>query len=153
GDEHKWEYDKNHNVIKETSPEGEATKIKLTEAGEPEIVERPARSETQKTEYKYDAYGDVTEVVDPLGNKTKYTYDSHGDKEAEKDAEGDERKWKYNEDSQENEETSPRGYVTKTERNNYGLPTKVTDPLGHATELKYDANQNVESETDGNKHT
>ena len=153
GDEHKWEYDKKHNLIKETSPEGEVTKTKLTEAGLPEVVERPAGGETQKTEYKYDAYGDVTEVVDPLGNKTKYTYDAHGDKEIEKDAEGNERKWKYNEDSQETEETSARGYVTKTERNNYGLPTKVTDPLGHASEIKYDANQNVEAETDGNKHT
>jgi RHS repeat-associated protein len=153
GDERKWEYDKKHDVIKETSPEGETTKTKRTEAGQPEVVERPAGSETQKTEYKYDAYGDVTELIDPLGNKTKYTYDSHGDKETEKDPEGNERKWKYNGDSQETEETSPRGYLTKTERNNYGLPTKVTDPLGHATEVKYDANQNIESETDGNKHT
>jgi RHS repeat-associated protein len=153
GDERKWEYDKHHNATKETSPEGETTKTKLTEAGLPEVIERPAGAETQKTEYKYDAYGDVTEIIDPLGNKTKYTYDAHGDKETEKDAEGNERKWKYNEDSQETEETSPRGYVTKTERNNYGLPTKVTDPLGHTTEIKYDTNQNIESQTDGNKHT
>ncbi len=152
GDERKWEYDKKHNRIKETTPEGETTKTKLTEAGLPEVIERPAGAETQKTEYKYDAYGDVTEVTDPLGNKTKYTYDAHGDKETEKDAEGNERKWKYNEDSQETEETDPRGYKTKTERNDYGLPTKVTDPLGHSTEFKYDANQNIESETDGNKH-
>jgi RHS repeat-associated protein len=153
GDESKWEYDKKHDLIKETTPEGEVTKTKLTEAGLPEVVERPAGAETQKTEYKYDGYGDVTEVTDPLGNKATYTYDTHGDKETEKDAESDERKWKYNEDSQETEETSPRGYVTKTERNSYGLSTKVTDPLSHATELKYDANQNVESDTDGNKHT
>jgi RHS repeat-associated protein len=153
GDEYKWEYDKHHNITKETSPEGETTKTKLTEAGLPEVIEQPAGAETQKVEYKYDAYGDVTEVIDPRGNKTKYSYDAHGEKEADKDAEGNERKWKYNEDSQETEETSPRGYVTKTERNNYGLPTKVIDPLGHATEIKYDANQNVESRTDGNKHT
>ena len=68
------------------------TKTKLTEAGLPEVIERAAGAETQKTELKYDAYGDVAEVVDPLGNKTKYTYDAHGDKEIEKDAEGGERK-------------------------------------------------------------
>jgi RHS repeat-associated protein len=153
GDERKWEYDNKHNVIKETTPEGEATKTKLTEAGQPKVIERPAGAETQKTEYKYDAYGDVTEVIDPLGNKTKYTYDSYGNKESEKDAEGNERKWKYNEDSQETEKTSPRGYVTKIAPNDYGLPTKVTDPLGHVAEVKYDGNQNVESKTDGNKHT
>ena len=153
GEERKWEYNKKHDAIKETTPEGETTKYKLTEDGQPEVIERPVGSETQKTEYKYDAYGDVTEVTDPHGNKTKYTYDSYGDKESETDAEGDERKWKYNEDSQETEETSPRGYVTKTEYNNYGLPTKITDPLGHSTETKYDADQNIESETDGDKHT
>jgi RHS repeat-associated protein len=153
GDEQKWEYDKKHDVIKETSPEGEVTNTKLTEAGLPEVVERPAGAETQKTKLKYDEYGDVTEATDPLGNKTKYVYDSRGNKESETDAEGGERKWKYNEDSQETDETSPRGYVTKTARNDYGLPTKVTDPLGHVTEIHYDANQNVESETDGNKHT
>ncbi len=153
GDERKWEYDSKHNIVKETTPEGEATTIKRTAAGEPEVIERPAGAETQKTEYKYDAYGDVTEVIDPLGNKIKYTYDAHGNKETEKDAESNERKWKYNEGSQETEETSPRGYTTKTERNNYGLPIKVTDPLGHTTEIKYDGDQNIESVTDGNSHT
>jgi RHS repeat-associated protein len=153
GDERKWEYDKKHNVIKETSPEGEVTTIKRTETGEPKVVERPIGAETQKAEFKYSAEGDLTELIDPLGNKTKYTYDAHGDKESEEDAEGNKRKWKYDEDSQAIEETSPRGYATKIERNNYGLPTKVTDPLGHVTELKYDANQNREAATDGNKHT
>jgi RHS repeat-associated protein len=153
GDERKWEYDKKHDQIKVTSPEGEVTKFKLTEAGLPKVLERPAGAETQKTEIKYDAYGEPTEAIDPLGNKITFTYNSHGDKELEKDAEGNERKWKYNEDSQATEETSPRKYATKIERNDYGLPTKVTDPLGHATEIKYDANQNIEAETDGNKHT
>jgi RHS repeat-associated protein len=153
GDERKWEYNETHDAVKETSPEGEITKTKLTEMGQPEVVERPVGAETQKTEYKYDAYGEITEVIDPLGHKTKYAYDAHGNRESEIDAEGDERKWAYNEDSQETEETSPRGYVTKTARNDYGLPTKVTDPLSHTTEYKYDANQNIESETDGNKHT
>jgi RHS repeat-associated protein len=152
-DERKWEYDKQHNLVNKTSPGGEVTKVKLTAAGLPEVVERLVGAETQKTELKYDAYGEPTEVTDPLGNKTKYTYSAHGDKETEKDAEGNEHKWKYDEDSQGTEETSPRGYTTKTERNNYGLPTKITDPLGHATEIKYDANQNIESVTDGNKHT
>jgi RHS repeat-associated protein len=153
GDERKWEYDKKHNAVKETTPEGETTTIKRNEAGEAKVVERPVGAETQKTEYKYSAEGDLTEVTDPLGNKTKYTYNAHGDKETERDAEGNERKWQYNEDSQATEETSPRGYATKIERNNYGLPTKVTDALGHSAEIKYDANQNVESDTDGNKHT
>jgi RHS repeat-associated protein len=151
-DERKWTYDKKHDVETETTPEGETTTYKLNSNGEPEAVERPIGSETQKTEYKYEK-GQVTEETDPLGHKTKYTYDTYGDKEIEKDPEGDERKWKYNEDSQVTEETSPRGFVTTIKRDERGLPEKITDPLSHTTEYTYDGNGNVESETDGNKHT
>jgi RHS repeat-associated protein len=153
GDEWKWTYDKTHDVATETTPEGETTTIKRNGRGDPEVVERPIGSETQKTEYKYDEKGDLTEVIDPLKHATKYTYDAAGDKETETDPEGDERKWRYNEDSQETEETDPRKFTTKTERNEQGRPIKVTDPLGHTIEYKYDGNGNIESETDSERHT
>jgi len=153
GDKSEWEYDTKHNVIKETTPEGEATTIKRNTAGEPSVIERPINSETQKTEYKYSTRGDLEEEINPLGRATKFTYDAYGDKATETDPETNERKWKYNEDSQKTEETSPRRFSTTTEVNERGLPTKVTDPLRHTTEYKYDGNQNIESETDGNAHT
>jgi RHS repeat-associated protein len=153
GDERKWKYDKAHNVLEETTPEGETTTIKRNEHGEPTVVERPAGSETQKTELKYGTHGELTEEINPLGHATKYTYDAAGDKETETDAAGDERKWKYNEDSQITEETSPRGFTTKITRDEQGRPTKISDPLGHLTEYTYDGDGNVETVTDGNKHT
>jgi RHS repeat-associated protein len=153
GDERKWEYDKNHNIVKETSPEGETTTIKRDESGNPEVIERPVGSETQKAKYKYDASGDLTEVIDPLGHVTQYTYDTEGNRATKKDAEGNERKWKYNEDHAVKEETDPRNFTTKLERNQYDLPIKIMVPTGQATEYKYDGNQNVEAETDRNKHT
>jgi RHS repeat-associated protein len=152
GDKREWTYDKKHDVETETTPEGETTTYRLNSSGEPEVIERPIGSETQKTEYKYEK-GQVIEEVDPLGHKTKYTYDAAGDKETETDPENDERKWKYNEDSQVIEEISPRKFVTTIERDERGLPVKITDPLKHTTEYAYDGNGNVESETDGNKHT
>jgi RHS repeat-associated protein len=152
-DKRKWTYDKKHDVETETTPEGEETKFKLNGKGDPEAIEQTVGLETQKTEYKYNEKGDLTEVIDPLKHATKYTYDSFGDKETETDPESSERKWKYNEDSQVTEETSPRKFTTKIERDEQGRPKKVTDPLGHTTEHTYDGNGNVESETDGNKHT
>ena len=152
-DERKWTYDKKHDVETETTPEGEATTIKLSASGLPEAIERPIGAETQKTEYKYNAKGDLTETIDPLKHTTKYTYDAAGDKETEVDPEGNERKWHYNEDSQATEETNPRKLTTTIERDEQGRQIKVTDPLKHATEYKYDANGNLESETDANKHT
>ncbi len=153
GDETKWEYDKKHDIIKETTPEGETTTTKLTSGGEPEVVERPIGTETQKTEYLYTEKEVLTGVVNPLKHTTKYKYDAAGDKEVETDPESNERKWKYNEDSQVTEEISPRKFTTKTERDEQGRPTKIEDPLKHTTEYKYDGNGNVESETDGNLHT
>jgi RHS repeat-associated protein len=153
GDEKKWEYDSKHNITKETTPEGETTTITRTTSGEPEVIERPIGSEKQKTEYKYNEHGDLTEEKDPLGHITKFTYDAAGDKETKTDPENDERKWKYNKDSQVTEETSPRGFTTKTERDEQGRPTKITDPLTHTTEYKYDGDGDIETETDGNLHT
>ena len=151
GDEHKWKYDKAHDIESETTPEDETTTIKRNADGDPEVIERPIGSEVQKTKYVYDAKGDIEEETNPLGDTTKYSYDAAGDREIEKDPEGNERKWKYDEDSQEAEETSPRKFTTTTERDERGLPVKITDPLGHTTEYKYDGNSNIESETDGNK--
>ena len=65
GDERKWKYDKKHDIETETTPEGEKTTIKLNATGEPEAVERPIGSETQKTEYKYEENGDLTEEDRP----------------------------------------------------------------------------------------
>jgi RHS repeat-associated protein len=152
-DETTWEYDKKHNVIKETTPEGEVTTIKRNAtSGEPEVVERPVGSETQKTEYKYNGTGDLSEVIDPLKHVTTFTYDTYGDPATEKDPEKGEPKWKDNEDSQVTEETSARGFVTTIERDEQGRPKKVTDPLKHVTEDNYNRDGEVESVTDGNKN-
>ena len=147
------EYDKKHDLVKETSPEGEVAKVKLTEAGLPEVLEQPAGAETQKIEFKYDTYWASPPKPQTRSATKPNTHTTvTATRKSKQTPKGNEQKWKYNEDSQETEETSPRANTTKTERNNYGLPTKVTDPLGHATEIKYDANQNIDSVTDGNKH-
>jgi RHS repeat-associated protein len=160
-DERKWTYGKKHDVETETTPEGEKTTIKLNGNGDPEKIERSIGTETQKTEYKYDEKGDLTEVVDPLKRVTKYTYDAAGDKEDLIEPEKNEWTWSYNNDSQVTSEVNALGnnpgaeksrYTTKIEPNEQGHPLKITDPLGHTTEYKYDANGNIESVTDGNKH-
>jgi RHS repeat-associated protein len=153
GGEQKWTYDSKHYIESETTPRGETTTIKRNAKGDPEVIERPIGAEKQKTEYKYNEKGDITEAVDSLKHVTKYAYDAAGDKESETDPEGDERRWKYDEDSEKTEETDPRKFATKTELNERGEPIKVTDPLGHTTKYTYDADGNVETSTDGNGHT
>jgi RHS repeat-associated protein len=153
GNETKWEYNSSHDVISTTLPKGEKTTIIRDTHGNPEVIERPAPgSKIQKTTYKYNTKGDLTEATNALENKTKYEYDTYGDRESETDPLTNKRTWKYNENSQEIEETSPRKFTTKTERDAQGRPLKVTDPLGHTTKYTYDGNGNLETLTDGNSH-
>jgi RHS repeat-associated protein len=138
GDETKWTYDSKHDIETATTPGGETTTIKRNGAGDPEVIERPAPgSTTQKTTYKYDSYGDVESMTDPLEHTWKYEYDSYGDRTAEIDPEGNKRTWDYNEDSQEASTVSPRGNVsggtpaefkTTIERDAQGRPVKVIEP-------------------------
>jgi RHS repeat-associated protein len=138
GDETKWKYDKTHDIETKTTPDGETTTIKRNSDGDPEVIERPAPgSTTQKTTYKYDSYGDVESMTDPLEHTWKYEYDSYGDRTAETDPEGNKRTWAYNEDSQETSTVSPRGNVsggtpaefkTTIERDAQGRPVKVIEP-------------------------
>jgi RHS repeat-associated protein len=163
GDETKWMYDSTHDIETMTTPDGETTTIKREAHGNPEVIERPAPGgTTQKTTYKYDAYGDVESMTNALEQTWKYEYDSYGDRKAEVDPEGDKRTWEYNEDSQEIAEVSPRGnssgakaseFTTKTERDAQGRSLKITDPLGHTTKYTYDGDGNIATVIDGNSHT
>jgi RHS repeat-associated protein len=163
GDETKWTYNSTHDIETMTTPDGETTTIKREAHGNPEVIERPAPGgTTQKTAYKYDAYGDVESMTNALERTWKYEYDSYGDRKAEVDPEGNKRTWEYNEDSQEIAEVSPRGnasgakaseFTTKTERDAQGRPLKVTDSLEHTAKYTYDGDGNIATVIDGNSHT
>lgn len=143
GDEKKWTYDSKHDIETETTPDGETTTIKRNSAGDPEAIERPAPGSTmQKTTYKYDSYGDVESMTDPLEHTWEYEYDAYGDRKNETDSEGNKRTWEYNEDSQEIATVSPRGnasgaeaskFTTKIERDAQGRPLLVTEPGANST--------------------
>jgi YD repeat-containing protein len=163
GDETKWTYDSAHDIETMTTPDGETTTIKREAHGNPEVIERPSPGgTTQKTTYKFDTYGDLESMTNPLEQTWKYEYESYGDRKAEVDPEGNKRTWEYNEDSQEIAEVSPRGnasgakaseFTTKTERDAQGRPLKITDPLGHTTKYTYDGDGNIATVIDDNSHT
>jgi RHS repeat-associated protein len=156
--ETKWTYDATHDVESETTPRGETTTIERDVHGNAIKVARPAPgSETQVTKYKYGPHGELEAATDPLERTTKYEYDSNGDRTAEIDPEGDKRTWAYDLDSYQTSTVSPRGHVTgakeskfttSIERDAQERPIKLTDALKHETKYAYDANGNLESETD-----
>jgi RHS repeat-associated protein len=158
-----WEYNGTHDVISETTPNGETTTIKRDPSGNPEAISRPTPAEaTQTTSFEYEPYGQLKALTNPLEQTWTYGYDSQGDRKSETDPEGRTRTWAYNEDSQLIASVSPRGYeegaeasefTTTIERDPQGRPEAIIDPLEHTTEYAYDPNGNVESETDAKGHT
>ena len=80
-------------------------------------------SDPQATAYRYDALGNLTGIINPLGDRQAFVYDGNGNKTAEQ---------YYDTGSELLEETS----YHYDERN---LLTHITDPLGNVTILAYDA--------------
>lgn len=158
GNLREWAYDSMRDVVSTTTAGKHTTTIERDEHGNAIKVSRPAPGgETQITKYKYAADGDLERVEDPLKRTTRYEYDSYGDRTAQIDPEGDKRTWAYDADSHVTSTVSPRGHVTgakeskfttSIERDAQERPVKVTDPQKHETKYKYDANGNLESETD-----
>lgn len=161
--ETKWEYNAAHEVVSETTPNGETTTIVRDVAGNPETISRPAPGEAvQTTSFEYDAFGQMESRTDPLERTWTYEYNSQGDPESETDPEGQTRTWSYDENSRLIATVSPRGsgegkepseFMTVIERDVQGRPKEVIDPLGHTAKYTYDANGNLESETDAKGHT
>jgi RHS repeat-associated protein len=162
GHETKWTYNAKREITSETLPSGEKTSIEYDEHGNPIKASRPApKEETQETLYEYNAQGEMTAMIDSLGQTWSYGYDEAGDRTSESDPKGDKTTWGYNEDSQKTSEVAPVGnvegaeaskYTTTIERDELGEPVKVTKPEGRETLYEYDADGNQTAVTDPNGH-
>ncbi len=101
------------------------------------------------TTYGYDAEGNVTSIVDPLGNTTTYTYDADNNLVGVKDALGNTTAYGYNNDNQLVSTTSPLGGVTTYTYTRVGELATVTLPGQTAsTSYQYDGDGNLTSVTD-----
>jgi YD repeat-containing protein len=136
-------YDSTHDVLALRRPDGELVSIVREAHGNPESITRSGTGvSNETTKYKYDSYGDLESVTNPLEHTTSYEYDTYGDKTAEIDPEGDKRTWEYNEDSQQTATVSPRGnasggepaaFRTTIERDQQGRPTVIVEPESNGT--------------------
>jgi RHS repeat-associated protein len=119
-------------------------------------------SQVQTTTYTHtDAShpGDVTSMVDPDSKTWTYGYDANGYRNSVTDPLGNQATSSFNPDGWMASSVSPKGnvagcgcasqYRTSYAYNVFGQPTTVTDPLGHTTVRHYDADQNLDTFTDG----
>jgi RHS repeat-associated protein len=160
-------YDAQNNLLTRTDPLDVQTTLTYDAHGNLTTVSRPltGTSQTSTTTYKHgDAShpGDVTAVVDALGQTWSRSYDANGDLNRQVDPDGDTWTGTYNGIGWLTKQVTPRGHATGADPANYTLTRaysplgellKSTDQLGNGTTFTYDGNRNMLSETDALGHT
>ncbi|MDR0236396.1 RHS repeat-associated core domain-containing protein [Acinetobacter sp.] len=75
GQNQRYEYDANGNVIKQTDSLGNITSYSYDSQGN---ISRESRSDGSSVTYSYDAFGQLANIKDAKGNTTTYAYDGFG---------------------------------------------------------------------------
>jgi RHS repeat-associated protein len=160
-------YDAQNNLLTQTDPSGVTTTRTYNAHGNLATVSRPLTGTTQMstTTYQYGDTshpGDVTAVVDALGQTWSRSYDANGDLTQQVDPTGDTLTSSYNGIGWLTGQVTPRGHASGANPANFTL-TKVysqlgellssTDQLGHVTTYTYDGDRNMVSATDALGHT
>jgi len=91
----------------------------------------------------YDADGEVTEVIDPLGHATTTLYDADGEVTEVIDPMGRITTTLYDADGEVTATIDPLGRTTTTFYDADGEVTEVVDPMGRVTTTLYDADGEV----------
>ena len=102
---------------------------------------------TPVTEFSYNSYGQVTEVIDPNGNTTQYTYGSTTGYlvSVSQDPTGINAitSFTYDANGYPDTVTDAENHTTNFDYDTLGWLNQVTDPLGYVTKHTYDANGNI----------
>jgi len=127
-------------------------------------VARPltGTSQVQTTTYNHadsSHPGDVTSMVDPDSKTWTYGYDGNGNRNSVQDPLGNKATSVFNGDGWLTSSVTPKGnvagcgcasqYTSTDAYNAFGQLTTQTDPLSHGTARHYDADQNLDTFTDG----
>jgi RHS repeat-associated protein len=100
------------------------------------------------TTYVYDAFGEVTETVDPLGHKTTAEYDPDQNLVATVDADGHATHYEYDAADERVAVHRADGTTLHTTYTADGAVKEQIDAAGHATKYTYDALGRVATDTD-----
>lgn len=105
------------------------------------------------TQYQYDANGNRTQLIDPLGRATAYAYDALNRLADATDPAGGRTAYGYDALDQLAAVTDPRGLTTSTAVDGLGNLTSQVSPDTGATRSTYDAAGNLLSRTDAQGQT
>src|SRR5690606_7184128 len=131
-------HDARGNLVKEIEAPGteeeRSTEYELNERGQVTQLTRKGRHEATGTitpdaswVFQYDAFGEMSQSIDPEGHVRRYTHDRLG---------------------KQTEYTDPRGYTTRFEYAADGNMLKVTNALGQMRSAEYSRNGTLIAVTD-----
>ncbi|NZA25153.1 RHS repeat protein [Luteimonas sp. SJ-92] len=165
------EYDNKGNLLRLTAAAGkpveQVTEYQPNARGEPELVRRKGGANPDgsvdpdvELQLRYDAHGNVRELVDgegktwtyehdaagnmvtaidPLGHAWTYTYDAHGNRLTATDPNQLTTGFSYDKTDRLLTITDPRQQVYRLDYDVAGRPQRMTDPTGSSVTLEYDA--------------
>lgn len=99
------------------------------------------------TQFEYDANGNRTRIIDPLGRTTSYAYDALNRLVASTDAAGGVTALGYDGLNRLTAVTDPRGLTTAMTRDGLGNVTQLASPDSGITQSAYDSAGNLVSRT------
>jgi RHS repeat-associated protein len=151
-----WQYlrDQYGDITRATDPIGNSSTYTFDQAGRV-IKTVSARGNAPgsnpadfRTTYSYDAYNDVVEMVDPLGNKTDRQYDGNGNLTGITDPNGHVTKIAFDLNNEPLAGTRADGAQVQNVYDAGGNLIQQIDALGHTTTYAYDALNQLAATTD-----
>ncbi|MBY9077096.1 hypothetical protein KIH86_04025 [Paenibacillus sp. HN-1] len=145
GNKSKQAYDERGNLIQSTDGNGYSTLARYNTLNRP-VVEVDERG--NRTSYEYDAAGNLAGSTDALGNTVTIARDNKGVPVSVTDAEGHVTAYTNDAAGFAREIKDPSGYTTVIDRDSLHRTVKVADGEGELQQIQYDAKDRAVAVTD-----
>jgi len=144
----RFEYDSATNdLVKVLSPNGHERNFEYDGEGNRTRVWEMIGSTLIETLYTYNEWGQVTKIVDPLGNATSFSYDATGNLTSITDAEGGIARFTHDDLGRVLSVSDPQNRKTQYTYDAKDRFTQTADPKGQTIQLEYDANGSLKKFT------
>ncbi|NGX46118.1 MAG: putative deoxyribonuclease RhsC, partial [Chlamydiae bacterium] len=121
-----YDYDINNHLIYEKSANEKEIRRVYDAAGRlKEAIETTPEGDSRRSAYEYDHNSNKTASIDPFGNKTQYAYDAFGQVILIVHPDGSEESFTYDPLGNKSSHTDPRGHTTITNYNSLGSPLLI----------------------------
>jgi RHS repeat-associated protein len=134
------EYDETGRVVAYVDGNGARVAIDSDPVGRQQVI---TDRRDNVSIYSYDADGNVTEIVDPLGGRTQFTYDAAGNLLTKTDPNGALTQNTYDGANNRTQRVDPNGQAWTWTYDAQGNVRTAADPLGNTTTHTYDAEGRV----------